>query len=102
MVVSPDISEERPLTEGFHIRSEDMLKQQWYIFETLWNHSIPAEVRIRELKGLRDDRGKQQQPAQDNRCKKVIDKFYICAYCREVFILSEDAEEHKHVQVTRK
>ncbi len=26
-----------------------MIKQQQYLFETLWNQAIPAEQRIREL-----------------------------------------------------
>jgi hypothetical protein len=89
-MISPDISKEKPLIDGTYSNADQMLKQQWYVFETIWNHAIPAEDRIREL----EENGDMQQGIGKDR-KKVIDRFYVCAECRSMFIYGEEAEEHR-------
>lgn len=92
-MISPDISEEKPLIDGVYSNVDQMLRQQWYIFEMMWNHAIPAEDRIRELESERSNM--QQRVEDDGRNGKVIDRFYVCRQCRSIFIYGEEVDEHK-------
>jgi two-component system, OmpR family, sensor histidine kinase VicK len=42
--------EGQPPTEGIFSNASVFVKEQTYLFETLWNKSIPAKQRIREIK----------------------------------------------------
>jgi hypothetical protein len=104
----PDISEENPLTDGIYSNVDKMLGQQWYIFETLWNHAIPAETRIREQETADSATTTTTTPLlpllnsltllrRTKKKKKVIDRAFVCIQCRWVFILLQDAEEDKTI-----
>ncbi|AFU59630.1 zinc finger C2H2 domain-containing protein [Candidatus Nitrososphaera gargensis Ga9.2] len=91
-MVSPDISEEKPPIDGVYSNVDSMIRQQWYVFETIWNHVVPVEERIRELESEISD---TQQDADTSKKGKAIDRFYVCEHCRLVFILGEEVDEHK-------
>jgi hypothetical protein len=88
-MASPEITPEHPITDGIYSNTDMLVKQQRYIFETLWSHAMPAQEKIEQL-GLRPPTG----PSHAQR-EKVIDRFYVCAQCRTVFVYAEDAEDHK-------
>lgn len=93
-MVSPDISEENLLTEGVYSNIDRMLKQQWYIFETICNHAVTADARIRELE-LEKDEGVILRNGDKSRWTRGIDRIYACTECGSKFIYSEEVEDHK-------
>jgi hypothetical protein len=48
-IVSPDISPESPITEGFYSNMDKVMKLQRNVFETFWNYSIPGELKMMHL-----------------------------------------------------
>jgi hypothetical protein len=91
-MISPDISKENPLTDAVYCNVDKMLKQQWYVFETIWNHAVLADDRIRELESQKD--GTLQSDADIGKKTKVIDRLYVCGECKATFMYNEDADEH--------
>jgi two-component system, OmpR family, sensor histidine kinase VicK len=39
----------KPVTELIYSNVRGIVEQQQYLFETLWNKSVPAEQKIREI-----------------------------------------------------
>ena len=48
-IAAPTIKEGQPLPKLIYSNSKEMVGQQQYIFETLWDKAVPAEHRIREI-----------------------------------------------------
>ncbi|AFU60032.1 zinc finger C2H2 domain-containing protein [Candidatus Nitrososphaera gargensis Ga9.2] len=100
-IASHDISPRNPITQGFYSSMGKMLKQERYVFQTLWDNAIPAEERIDQLEmGRRHDsldsmRIMSDQAVVKEQKKTIIDRFYVCEACRSVFIYADDAEDHK-------
>jgi two-component system, OmpR family, sensor histidine kinase VicK len=93
-IASPDVCKENPVTDSVYSDVASILKQQWYVFETLWNHAVPAEVRIRELQeGI--DTKEQFDAAAKSEEEKRIDRIYFCLDCRTSFIFPDEGREHK-------
>ena len=87
-IVSPEISEKYPMTNGTYGDIDSMLRQYWHLFETLWNHAIPAEHRVKELETIT---GSDTKTIHD----KAIDRFYTCNECPSVFVYQKDIQEHQ-------
>lgn len=45
------LQEAQPLTEVIYSNVDEVVEQGQFIFDTLWKNAVPAQVRIRELKG---------------------------------------------------
>lgn len=94
-LVFPEISKEYPLTNGTYSNYDNILKQYWYMFETLWNSAMPAQERIRELETDKKNSGQRQDILDGAKVgNKVIDRFYLCQQCGSVFVYMEDVQEH--------
>jgi hypothetical protein len=89
---SPDVSRENPVADSVYSDVPGILRQQWCIFETLWDHAVPAEARIRELEGI--DAEVQPGAAAGNVEEKMVDRIYLCLDCRTSFIFPGEAREH--------
>jgi hypothetical protein len=76
------------MTKGTYGDIDGMLRQYWHLFETLWNHAIPAEHRVRELE---TNTGSDTKTGHD----QVIDRFYYCNECPSVFVYQIDIQEHQ-------
>jgi hypothetical protein len=98
-VASPEISKEYPLTEGIYSNMGMILREERNVFETLWSHAIPAQVRFEQLEGGLTIASDGMRPAEEKGTalnkKRVIDRIYVCDNCRSFFLYQEDAQEHK-------
>ncbi len=95
-MVSPEVSKRYPLTDSIYSNLDNMLRQYRYLFETLWNHAVPAQERIRELEEAESETSSRQSRAMEKvKEKAVIDRFYVCQECNGIFIYQEDFEEHR-------
>jgi hypothetical protein len=92
-IASPDVSRENPVADSVYSDAPGILRQQWCIFETLWNHAVPAEVRIRELEEGIDTKW-QLDAAAKNGEEKMVDRIYLCLDCRTSFIFPDEVREH--------
>lgn len=99
-IASHEISPRKPISEGFYSGIDKMLKQERYVFQTIWNNAIPAVEKIKQLE-MEDDvkagniHAMPKSIATEEKGKRIIDRFYICEVCRSVFIYADEVEEHK-------
>jgi len=99
-IASHDVSPRNPITQGFYSDIDRMLKQERYVFQTLWDNAISAEERIEQLEmgshNIFDNMHiRSDQAVVKEQKKTTIDRFYICETCRSVFIYADDTEDHK-------
>jgi hypothetical protein len=79
-MVSPEISEQVPMTCGSHGSHAHLLRLYWGIFETAWQHGTFGSQRIIELEAQRS----KDPSRQESQAKPVI-RMYICAHCSMIF-----------------
>lgn len=106
-IASHDISPRKPITEGFYSDIDKMLKQERYVFQTIWDNTIPAAEKIKQLEmevnnGASNMRPVLNRAVAKEQGKKIIDRFYICKMCRSIFIYADEVEEHKTATSHRK
>lgn len=106
-IASHDISPRKPITEGFYSDIDKMLKQERYIFQTIWDNTIPAAEKIKQLEMEVNICASNIHPMLDRafvkeKRKKIIDRFYICEICRSFFIYADEVEEHETTTSHRK
>jgi hypothetical protein len=94
-IASEEISPQRPITDGYWTNSDKVVKMMRYIFETLWENSIPAEEKINQLETGRRAPNSSKHAISKEEKKKVIDRFYVCSQCNSVFIFADDMIEHQ-------
>ncbi len=99
-IASHEISPQKPISEGFYSGIDKMLKQERYVFQTIWSNAIPAAEKIKQLEqedGIRTSNmsAAPKSTATEQKGKRIIDRFYICELCRSVFIYADEVEEHK-------
>jgi hypothetical protein len=94
-ISSLEVSPQHPITDGYYTNSKKMVKMMEYVFETLWDNSIPAVERINQLeKGSYSPSSSSYAVAKKEK-KKIIDRFYACSKCNSVFIFTDDVEAHR-------
>ncbi len=93
-MAAPSIPIDGPIPEAVHSNEGAILKQEKAIFQTLWDKAIPAEERIKELTYSKHADPSVLDSVRE-RIKTVIDRFYICTICRAVFIIEEEAGQHR-------
>ena len=95
-ISSLEISPQHPITDGYYTDSDKLVKMMKFVFETLWDNSIPAAEKINELEtgSYYSQRESSSTIAKEEK-KKIIDRFYICSRCNSAFIYAEDIEEHR-------
>ena len=109
-IASHDISPENPITDGFYSDVDEIMKQELNVFETFWNHAIPAQARVMELEiGIAPtttttSAARPSPPPPHNIIRDGkrtttnatrIDRFYVCVDCRSFFIYRDDVQEHR-------
>jgi nitrogen-specific signal transduction histidine kinase len=79
------LEEAKPLTQVIYSNVKEVVEQAQYIFDTLWNTAIPAEVKIREIEeGLLPVRTRLLQNRDEiiqeiQRLNNSADKLSICS-----------------------
>lgn len=69
--------------EFVHSDSENVVRQQQMVFDTLWTCATPAYARIDEL-----------EHEIKRKLDRVIDRIYICKKCEKSFVFVSEIEDH--------